>query len=281
MKKYSKLILSVVLFFVAIIPTIYIVLISIKESNKYQVTSEYVFQEKGFGTPMPIKQGTFQSYIILNGEIDCHERKVYSYDGTGSSLIENNTEIYQGMPIAVINGKVVKANFTGMLDFVQQGDQLSFVVKPFGNYIFKTTQSNEHAVTDKVFSVVDNHEQSYELEFIYCSVLQNQDTREYIYKIKDDQLYYGQKIRLYKEERLIENASYVMKDAVFYDKEFNCNMVQLLDEQQNVVGKTEVKIIGEDFNYYAIEYDTSLGSYVDYSYGLYRNTQNKSGDHNE
>ncbi len=271
----KKILSAIVLLLILFIPTLFVIIFSVREDTNYKSDKEYEFSEKGFGNAVEIKKGNFDSYLLLSGTIDAGDRKVLSYQVGGTVLIKEGDEVYEGKPIISFNGYMQYSEIKGIVEKIEQSEAINIVIKPFDNYIINAVKPENWDTENKEFTASDYSGEKYNLIYIYESERIINNKQNIVFSITGDDLLYGDEIELYIKDIILENVFYINKEAIYYDTKAETYKIRLLDKDNNVIDNVDVKIIGEDFNNYAIEYDNESGNYADVSYGKYMNQQNK------
>ncbi len=273
MKKQVKFGVVLITLILMLIPTIYVVTVSIFQIQRYKVSSNFKVIEKSYSQPTLLERKDFIPYFIMSGKVESNSKEILAYDynlcPNPIILVKLSDDIFVDQPILQCGNTQHKSTASGVLDDIVMANSLNFIINTTDHLVFKTQVDFTGLEKYKQNFKVDNLILSYKYE----SSILHDDKISVFYDIETTQpLFINQNLELniILNDDVI-NAFSIIKEAVFIKN--RSTFVRLVSENGDVIGDYEVIILAENIGQFAFRFKDDLNDpiYIDIEYGVYMN----------
>lgn len=250
-KTFIIVILGIVLYS---IPIICIYLITNRELSEYEITDNYDFKEKAYGSLVSPTRQNIKENFIVNGEVISSTYRIVKLPECDISNVNLNVqegdEVSTGEKIGTDGNVTLYSSATGIVESINL-EQLTIKVKTFDKLILRI-KVDKNIITQLNDKLVD--EDGNEYEVIEKSNQYVDGTMSVDLRIKTDKYKYGEKVNglcLYTGKEY-EDVLVIKKDCVYNKPGSKDYFVRLCDDNGNYLSEKKVTVSFEYDEYMCV-----------------------------
>lgn len=256
-----------------LVPTIFVVLISTNEIEKYSPKNEIFFSQEAYGYGEKVRTTSIRETIEFEGIIDSTSFETIRIKADSSIyyFFEKNQEISVGEPLYLLKDQVVNSDVNGIVyDVVSDGVDVKVIIKTTDQLVFKTFSHYDQRLSiGETYDLTNNTS----MKLLSISQVYNPLGKEMIFSVdsNDYQLNQQLDISVYTKKQL-DNLIVVPQDCI-YQSSTGKDVVRIVTTEGKVDREQEVKIsmMGEG---YAAVSNVSVDEWCDIEFGRFMNSQN-------